>query len=112
MEVFYIICVVIFSILLFISLITSTIASIFCFKTVDKNFELQDKLQQYSKFFEILVDTIQNDTVFLRSELARTIKGADNIPSYKELNSSLIQFESHMVAMEQALKEMKLIDDV
>lgn len=112
MEMFFIISVIVFSVLLLLSLVASTSAIIVCYKVVMKNFELQDSIQQYSKFFEILVKTIQEDTIFLRSELARTLKGAEQIPQYKELNSAIIQFETHVQAIEQALKELKLIEDV
>lgn len=101
---------IILGILCFLLLLFAAACGIACFFAMKTNLTFQSQLTEYSRFFEIVIDTLREDTSFLRSELARTI-GAEQIPEYRHLTQGLHTFESHLEAIRNAMKEMNLISD-
>ena len=93
-------------------LVLSILNMLFCFligyvfyRVVKANFVLQKENYQYERFFELLADTLLQDTAFLKSELVRAI-GANSVPQYKALNEGIQKLEGDVVAIVQAVSEL------
>lgn len=110
METTLIIIAIIFVMIIFGLIFWVGVFGFAAFYAMKTNLAYQNQIKEYGRFFEILLDTLTEDTVFLKGELARTIK-AEQIPQYKELNHGLLTFETHIQAIRDAMREMNLISD-
>lgn len=90
-------------------LFVAGLAMLGCFLAVRTAFAYQSTIAEYSRFFEILIDTLESDTYFLKTELARTLADSKNIPQYKELNQGLQVFQNRIYQIKQALVEMGMM---
>lgn len=81
-------------------------------KIAMENQELLGTLKEYNRYFIILAETLQEDSYFLRGELARRINSvSDTIPELRDFNKGLQTLETHIKAIFSTMKELKVIDD-
>ena len=100
---------VVLSLVTLFSLSFSIIACYVCYKTLRANFEMQDKMKEYNRFFTLMMDTLQNDTGFLRSTLLK--KMSLEVPETREVNSALIKFQDNLEAIRNTLRAYKMTED-
>lgn len=72
-----------------------------------KNNVLVNKQEQYKQFFGLLLDTITEDTEFIRSEFFQRF---GNVPEYQQLNSQIVSYSSRIDQIKMALKQYKMMD--
>lgn len=110
METVFIVVSIILALLMLGLIVLSGAMGLFVYYAMKNSLAYQSQIKEYGRFFEILLDTLTEDTVFLRSELARTIK-ADQIPQYRELTHGLVTLETHVQAIREAMRDMNLISE-
>jgi hypothetical protein len=99
---------VLMSILSIICVIVSTVSVYVCYRAVKSNFEMQTRMDGYKRFFSIILNQLEEDTSFLRSELIRTL--SMEIQETKHVNSSIIKFQNNLTAIKTTLKEYKMLE--
>lgn len=72
-----------------------------------ENVILKEKQKEYRQFFATVLDVLQNDTHFLRSDLFRRF-GA--VPEFQDLNTQIQSFENKIEATKEALREYRMIE--
>lgn len=86
-----------------------TAASCFIgYKAILKNFELQDKMKDYNRFFTLISEVLDEDTQFLRSELIKKL--SMEMMETRELNSAILKFRTRLEAIKISLKEYKMME--
>lgn len=76
-------------------------------KLVEQNSVLREKHNDYKRFFTIALETIREDTTFMRSSLFQRFGSVDE---YQEINRQIQAFQARLDAMEAALREYKMIE--
>jgi hypothetical protein len=74
----------------------------------NKNKVLESKHKEYKQFFSLMIDTLNEDTVFLRSDLFRRF---GEVPEFSAINSQMISFENKINQIKITLKELKMMED-
>lgn len=76
-------------------------------KLVEQNAILREKHSDYKRFFTIALETIREDTTFMRSSLFQRFGSVDE---YQDINRQIQAFQARLDAMEAALREYKMIE--
>lgn len=84
-------------------------------KTLETNLELlrqssilASKQKEYKQFFSIILNTILEDTKWLRSSLFQRF---GEVPEFSEINSQIIAFETKIEQIKLTLKEYRMLED-
>lgn len=75
---------------------------------LNKNKTLEAKQKEYKQFFSLMLDVLNEDTSFLRSDLFRRF---GEVPEYMTINSQIIAFENKVNQIKLTLKELKMMED-
>lgn len=100
-----VILLVVLSVLTLLSFCWAGLLSYFCFKILTNNFDLQDRLKVHNEFFDEILLTMSEDTVFLRSSLAK--KFSLDIPETAEMNKLLLSFENKLALIKSTIEQYK-----
>lgn len=84
----------------------SSIVTYVGYKLLKSNFELQDRFLVYDEFFDEILETMKDDTTFLRSSVAQKLSA--EIPEVKQLHHDFITFENKLVNISNAIKAYKM----
>lgn len=84
-------------------------------KTLEVNLDLlrqssilASKQKEYKQFFSVILETIQEDTKWLRSSLFQRF---GEVPEFMDINSQVIAFENKIEQIRVTLKEYKMLDN-
>lgn len=94
---------------LIIALIVAGVAGMLAWNSVKRNFELQDRQKDYNRFHTLMLDTLEADTQFMKTDLIKRL--SLELPETRGINSSIIQFQSRLELIKNTLKEYKMLED-
>lgn len=77
-------------------------------KLIEQNSFLRRKQEQYDELFNIIIETLREDTSFFRAKLAQRFSSQ---PEYAEMANLLLQFENRIIHIQTILREEKVISD-
>ena len=101
------------TVLLIIALMLSSCisgaAGYVAYRAIIKNFELQDRHKDYNRFHTIILDALEEDTQFMRTELVKKL--SIEIPENRALNGGIIKFQNRLEVIRATLKEYKMIEE-
>ena len=78
------------------------------FDLLKANNVLSVKQKEYKQFFALILDTIMEDTTWLRASLFQRI---GEVPELTNLNSQIIAFETKINQIKLTLKEYKMMEN-
>lgn len=99
---------IVLSVLSVLLVVLSAVACFICYKATIKNFQLQDRMKEYSRFFELITDALETDTHFMRSELIQRL--SMEMMETKQLNSAIVKFQNRLEAIKVSLREYKMME--
>lgn len=75
-----------------------------------ENADLKERQKEYYQFFGIVIQTLNEDTEFLRGNL---VKGFSmDIPQVREFNSQILGFQNKILMIKEALKQQKMLEEM
>lgn len=77
---------------------------------LNENSYLKDRQKEYSQFLGIVLQTLKEDTEFLRGSLVRNMP--QSIPQVQEFSSQVLNFQNRILMITEALKQNKMIEDL
>lgn len=100
--------IIVMAVLCCLMVILTALAANFAYRAVKKNFEMQDRMKEYNKFFELITEVLEQDTQFLRSELIQRL--SMEMMETKQLNSAIVRFQTRLEAIKVSLREYKMME--
>lgn len=100
--------IIVMGVLCCLMLIIIFISGQLAYRCILKNFELQDRMKEYNRFFALITETLEQDTQFLRSELIQKL--SMEMMETKQLNSAIVKFQTRLDSIKVALREYKMME--
>lgn len=104
------ILLIILSVVLFFATVAcflwAVVVTTFGYKVLQSNFSLQNRMNEYKEFFDLMTSTLLHETGFLRSELVRKLS---LVPETQEFHKQIAEFETRVMSIRQIMEQEKLI---
>lgn len=94
---------------LLLSICVSGAAGYLTHRTIVKNFEMQDRQKEYNRFHTIILDSLEEDTQFLKTEFVKRI--SLDVPETRALSGAINKFQNRLEIIRATLKEYKMLDE-
>jgi hypothetical protein len=73
----------------------------------EENAKLREKQLEYRRFFSVMLETIREDTTFMKSSLFKRLGAVDE---FQDINREIQAFQARLDGIEVALREYRMIE--